>query len=92
MRKWFIRSALLQGAILFLVFAMRPTPLLEVWQPLPAGKVTPQLTCNGDAAVLLAPDGSLWTWGGAHEALTNLLPQPALSQYPRRIGLVAESS
>ena len=52
-------------------FARHPEPeqKYSVGPPLPPGPVQPQLVClyTGDA-VLLAPDGSLWLWGGSTAA------------------------
>lgn len=50
------------------------------------GKVPPQLECTWDRAVLLAPDGSLWAWGGNHHNLTYLVGQPGPLTLPLRIG------
>jgi len=55
-------------------------------KPLPPGKVKPQLVNVWDAAVLLAPDGSLWAWGGTQSGLVSVLPRPTTSKIPRRVG------
>lgn len=50
---------------------------------LPRGKVTPQLVSVGDAAILLAPDGSLWGWGGNQFQLNGLFPKPGIFSKPQ---------
>src|SRR5207253_3267747 len=58
---------------------------LSVGQPLPRGKVVPQLFSGAwDVGVLLAPDGSLWCWGGTEGPRTALVEEP--NQEPQRIG------
>jgi alpha-tubulin suppressor-like RCC1 family protein len=61
-------------------------PEIPMGHPLPPGKVRPQLVNVWDKALLLAPDGSLWAWGGTYSSLTNVFPQPTVSQVPVRIG------
>jgi alpha-tubulin suppressor-like RCC1 family protein len=85
MRKWLTTSAV-AALVLILAIGLRQPPKFDMGHPLPAGKVAPQLVCNGDAAVLLSPDGSLWAWGGARDGLTNFLHDVKLSKTPRRIG------
>jgi alpha-tubulin suppressor-like RCC1 family protein len=60
----------------------------SVGPPLPPGKVTPQLVSTWDEAVLLAPDGSLWGWGGSQLKQSWLQPNPGGRGIPRpqRIG------
>jgi hypothetical protein len=71
-----------------LVLVLQPdAPAIRTGKPLPPGKVRPQLVIAQDTAVLLAPDGSLWAWGGDQFKLKNVFPQPAISQVPRRVGL-----
>src|SRR5688500_4278796 len=64
----------------WLVIAVAVVGLLFAWRiwrkaypfafalraPLAEEKVRPQLIVNGSAAILLAPDGTLWAWG--HDA------------------------
>jgi alpha-tubulin suppressor-like RCC1 family protein len=58
-----------------------------VGPPLPPGKVAPQLISTFDAAVLIAPDGSLWGWGGGQLKQSWLLPNPNGGiPRPQRIG------
>jgi alpha-tubulin suppressor-like RCC1 family protein len=59
---------------------------LGTGRPLPRGKVNPQLVSAGDRAVLLAPDGSLWGWGGTESKLDGLFEKPTVTQIPLRIG------
>jgi len=59
---------------------------INVGRLLPPGKVAPQLLSFWDAALLLAPDGSLWTWGGTGFQLMGQMGQKTITQTPRRIG------
>jgi alpha-tubulin suppressor-like RCC1 family protein len=89
MRKWLTRCAVAAALILIVLLAVvHQLHPLGIWmgKPLPPGKVQPQLANEGDAAVLLAPDGSLWAWGGTEFSLKSVFPQPVISQVPRRIG------
>lgn len=54
--------------------------------PLPEGRVKPQLISTWDTAVLLAPDGSLWTWGGHQFGLTGVLPARKPTTTPVQVG------
>jgi hypothetical protein len=90
MRKWLTRCAVAAALILIVLLVLvlqTNAPLISVGKPLPAGKVKPQLVNAGDSAVLLAPDGSLWAWGGTVSSLRHILGWPAISQLPLRIGL-----
>jgi len=89
MKKWLTRCAVAAALILIalLLLVLQPiAPGIRMGQPLPPGKVRPQLVNARDTAVLLAPDGSLWAWGGTFFSLTNVSPRPAISQVPIRIG------
>jgi alpha-tubulin suppressor-like RCC1 family protein len=89
MRKWITRCAVaaaLVGIGLLVVEYQLDRPGILIGEPLPAGKVRPILVTGYDSAVLLAPDGSLWAWGGTATHLRSLFPQPTISQVPRRIG------
>lgn len=89
MKKWLTPCAVAAALILtvlLVVVLQSNAPGIRTGKPLPPGKVRPQLVSVPDTAVLLAPDGSLWAWGGAFFNLTNVLPQPAISQSPLRIG------
>jgi alpha-tubulin suppressor-like RCC1 family protein len=101
MKKWLTRCAVAAALILIallLVMVLQPNaPGIRTGKPLPPGKVRPRLANTtysysrdgatmSDAAILLAPDGSLWAWGGTYSSLTNVFPQPAISHVPHRIG------
>jgi trimeric autotransporter adhesin len=88
-RKWLTPYAIAAALILIVLLAMglQPNrPEIRIGKPLPPGKVRPQLVNVWDTAVLLAPDGSLWAWGGTFLSNMSVFPQPALLQVPRRIG------
>ena len=89
MRKWLTRCAVaaaLIGTVLLAVLHQLQTPPNSVGRALPQGKVKPQLVSEEDTAVLLAPDGSLWAWGGTGDGLLGVFPQPEILEVPRRIG------
>jgi trimeric autotransporter adhesin len=90
MKKSLTRCAVAAALILtgLLVLVLLPDgPAIRTGKPLPPGKVRPQLAMAQDTAVLLAPDGSLWAWGGGRFNLKKGFPQPGISQVPRRVGL-----
>jgi hypothetical protein len=67
MKKWLTRCAVaagLIGIVLLVVLHQLHAPPISVGRGLPQGKVRPQLVDNLWYATLLAPDGSLWAWGG----------------------------
>jgi hypothetical protein len=79
------------GVVLIVLFVLvsrtRPhTSQFTVGSPLPPGKVAPQLVSAWDTGVLLAPDGSLWGWGGTRFQLPALFGKPTVTQTPQRIG------
>jgi alpha-tubulin suppressor-like RCC1 family protein len=95
MKKWLTRCAVAAALILIalLVMVLKPNaPGIRMGQPLPPGKVRPQLVQAWNAALLLAPDGSLWAWGGttdggaAKYSLMSVFPRATVLQLPRRIG------
>jgi alpha-tubulin suppressor-like RCC1 family protein len=66
----------------------RHPPGIWTGQLLPPGKVRPQLVGTWPYAMLLAPDGSLWAWGGSEQSPLppSLSPRDTMLQIPRRIG------
>lgn len=54
--------------------------------PLPDGPVRPQLASSMEGVVLLAPDGSLWAWGGTRSDLRGIAGSVARTKAPVRIG------
>lgn len=69
----------------FLNLAPKPSKF-SVGKPLPAGKVTPRLISGFNNALLLAPDGSLWSWGENQAGVRGLLRTPGSYSIPKRIG------
>jgi alpha-tubulin suppressor-like RCC1 family protein len=101
MKKWLTRCAVAAAMILIalLVLVRQPNaPGIQTGKPLPPGKVRPQMVQAWQAAVLLAPDGSLWAWGGttdggaAKYSLMSVFPRATVLQFPRRIGLDSDWS
>ena len=87
-----LRLGLVAGTVLalFVVLIWRagsPASKFAVGLPLPHGKVMPQIVSTMDTAVLLAPDGSLWGWGGSRFGLTALFAKRTVTEHPQRIGL-----
>lgn len=75
---------------LILVWFLKPHAALSgfsVGRPLPPGKVTPQLISTWDMGILLAPDGSLWGWGGNQNKLNSLFPKPGIYSQPQRFNV-----
>ena len=53
----------------------------------PRSFVSPQLVSTLDGAILLAPDGSLWVWGGNHkQQAPGFLGSSQVSEVPERFG------
>jgi len=78
MRKWLTRCALAAVLILIVLLVVvnqLPPPGISMGTPLPPGKVQPQLAIGFDTAALLAPDGSLWLWGGTDYRLASSSPK-----------------
>jgi alpha-tubulin suppressor-like RCC1 family protein len=67
------------GCALARVDASEPT-----LQPQPV--VTPQVISLFDQAILLAPDGSLWAWGGTDSRMVATFGTPTTTPTPTRIG------
>lgn len=97
LRKWWLLLALFAASLLLISTwslkpsASRTSPPYHVGPPLPPGRVQPQLLVKSDFIVMLAPDGSLWAWGGAtlgsFHSVLNLTAAPTA---PLRIGTDAD--
>jgi alpha-tubulin suppressor-like RCC1 family protein len=97
-KKWRTRCAIAAALILIVLLVFEHqlhAPGIRMGKPLPQGKVRPQLVNAGDIALLLAPDGSLWAWGGTQSKLAwngtgsrlmGVFPQPSISEVPLRVG------
>jgi alpha-tubulin suppressor-like RCC1 family protein len=88
MRKWLTRcvvAAALIGILLLAVVHQLHAPPITAGRPLPPGKVKPQLASSMEYAMLLAPDGSLWAWGGM-DIMRMLYPKYPVWSIPHRIG------
>ena len=58
------------------VLAVDPTP----------GSVQPHLSVSNDQAALLAPNGSIWSWGGTDSHLVAFLGSSTISAIPLQLG------
>jgi len=78
--------AIVLGGIAIYSLRQHPSADFHVSSPMPRGKVQPQLISIDDQAILLAPDGSLWAWGGRQFGLRGILNKPTVTVRPKRIG------
>lgn len=87
LRKWWVLMLLAAGcAALLSTWGSKSARSFQFGPPLPEGRARPQLVSRDDVVVLLAPDGSLWTWGGMQNRLQGILPSPTRSTVPLRVG------
>lgn len=89
LRKWWVLLLLAVGCVALLsTWSPKPkSPPFHVGLPLPPGVVAPQLLAHADLMVLLAPDGSLWTWGGDDlGSHYSILGTPTAPLVPQRVG------
>lgn len=68
------------------VIVFRAPAKLVAEKTLSEGSVKPQLAGRSDRAALIAPDGSLWAWGGTYTKLRGLAEQEVVSETPVRLG------
>ncbi len=88
MRKWLTRCVVAGALIAFVLLAVLHqlhAPPISMAGALPPGKVRPQLASSSEYAMLLAPDGSLWAWGGMGYAAP-VYPKAPFWSVPHRIG------
>src|SRR5262245_16641567 len=87
---WILSAAMLLLAVILIVAISGADPdRFVIGKPLPPGPVTPRLVLKYDgAAVLLAPDGSLWHWNG--DPSRGFVISPAgrqiMSEFPIQLG------
>ena len=80
------------GAVAFVVLLLLVVELrrsrsgFSVGPLLPRAKIEPQLVSTWDTALLLAPDGSLWAWGGSLYGASVLLGKTRPMETPQQIG------
>jgi alpha-tubulin suppressor-like RCC1 family protein len=88
-RLLWILIALVACAIGFLglwsLVGRQTEPTFTLGRVLPPGKIQPQVSATWDRAYLLAPDGSLWAWGGTQFGQVDV-QNPGVSEIPRRVG------
>ena len=86
---WLCAILLLIAALLFLTWRPPASTPFRVGPPRPPGSVAPQIAFGADSGLLLAPDGSLWAWGGSEEygsKLNNVFTTPESAATPKRVG------
>jgi alpha-tubulin suppressor-like RCC1 family protein len=81
-----VLAVVLAAGLIVLVAKRRDSDEFGVGPARPAGKVTPQLALAMDRALLLAPDGSLWIWGGAQLGPASVMPNQTITPTPVRVG------
>jgi alpha-tubulin suppressor-like RCC1 family protein len=85
MTKAAVLCFLIVAALLVFFLSRKPPPpprLPAHSPPIPAAKVRPQIEVTYSVAILLAPDGTIWSWGSKQN--TSILPNDAAA--PRQIG------
>lgn len=75
-----LAAAAIAGLLALLLLLTGPAPFPGKPIPIPRSKIQPRLEVSYRSAFLLAPNGSLWTWGDA-SAFSG-----KASQVPRRVG------
>src|SRR5438093_1426322 len=78
-------AGVLISFLLLLLESQRNHFGFSVGPSLPPGKAAPQLVSAVDVGVLLAPDGSLWCWGGTGPGKTGLGLVEEPTEVPQRI-------
>lgn len=89
LRKWWALLLLVAGCVALLsTWGSKPTASrrFAFGPPLPAGPVRPQLASSAGANALLAPDGSLWAWGGTRWDLRGIVGTAIRTTTPVRVG------
>lgn len=89
LRKWWVLLLLVASCFVLLSTwsGKSKSPPFHVGTPLPPGAVKPQLLADGDLIVLLAPDGSLWAWGGQTSgSYHSIFGTPSAPLTPQKIG------
>jgi alpha-tubulin suppressor-like RCC1 family protein len=72
---------------LFVFLAQAEPPHASAAIQLLKSLTRPQLVNEGDTALLIAPDGSLWAWGGNELGLMGVFPKELFTETPLRVGL-----
>jgi alpha-tubulin suppressor-like RCC1 family protein len=84
-RKWIIGLMCGVGVVLAWCLILRPKGIV-VHGTLPPGKVKAQIVMLSRYAILLAPDGSLWGWGGGPGSVPYPMKSIPNGRVPGRIG------
>src|SRR4051794_15757394 len=83
--KFFAGFVVLAVAVGFLLYyTLRPKPPVpfQIGSPIKNIRTVPSLTCGMQFAAMVAPDGSLWLWGGGPR---NLVALQFASETPQRV-------
>lgn len=84
--KYWIIGVVLIFALLLCFMLSRGEREYSSGNPLPLSGIEPQLLSELDTGVLLAPDGSLWIWGGTEHWFVSLFGKSNTTSVPLRIG------
>lgn len=85
---WLSIGLVVCGAVVLALWSaigLQTEPPFVVGPSLPAGKVAPRVAGTWDSGYLLAPEGSLWAWGGTQFGKADI-QNPGRSEIPRRVG------
>lgn len=83
--RW-LAAVLLLAFSAILVLSRRGERTFVGGPPLPPGKVQPQIAMTWDSAAIVAPDGSLWAWGGRLFGLQCIFSNFTVTPVPLRVG------
>lgn len=83
--RW-LAAVLLLMVVAVLFLSGRSKPTFGTGAPLPRGKVPPQIAMTWDSAAMVAPDGSLWAWGGRLFGLQCIFSNMTVTPVPLRVG------
>lgn len=81
--KWTLIAITLASGLAFSIFWSPADLRYQVGPDAGPGKITPQISVASEAALFLAPNGTLWAWGAMHPMLGGV---PGAIEFPHQIG------